>query len=87
MSVRNIGLPFFTTAKRSATKRNEAQIAISTLNRKQVFSKPVVTEIVAAPAFYPAEEGHQHYFAKHPEQGYCRFVIAPKVEAIRNYLG
>jgi peptide-methionine (S)-S-oxide reductase len=40
---------------------------------------PIVTELLPAPAFWPAEDYHQHYFAKHPEAGYCRAVIAPKV--------
>lgn len=43
-------------------------------------NRPVVTEVVPATHFYPAEAEHQHYFARHPGQSYCRFVVAPKVE-------
>jgi peptide-methionine (S)-S-oxide reductase len=41
---------------------------------------PIVTEIVPLRAFYKAEDYHQDYFAKNPEQGYCRIVVAPKVK-------
>ncbi len=44
---------------------------------------PIVTEITALDEFYPAEEVHHNYFARNPEQGYCRMVIAPKVAKFR----
>lgn len=40
----------------------------------------VVTELAAERNYWPAEAYHQHYFANHPGQGYCAFVVAPKVE-------
>jgi peptide-methionine (S)-S-oxide reductase len=43
----------------------------------------VVTEIQPEQNYSPAEAYHQHYFAQHPGQGYCAFVIAPKVEKFR----
>ena len=43
---------------------------------------PVVTEIVEAPFFYPAEEYHQDYYKKNPNQGYCTFVIRPKLKKL-----
>ncbi len=43
----------------------------------------VVTEIQAEQQYSPAEAYHQHYFARHPQQGYCAFVIAPKIEKFR----
>ncbi|MEC7801783.1 MAG: peptide-methionine (S)-S-oxide reductase MsrA [Verrucomicrobiota bacterium] len=43
---------------------------------------PVVTEIVAAPVFYPAEDYHQDYYEKNPNQGYCNFVIRPKLKKL-----
>lgn len=55
----------------------------SRLNEQKVFANPVVTEIVPVANFYPAEAYHQDYFAANPEQGYCRAVIAPKVEKFR----
>lgn len=43
---------------------------------------PVVTEIVAAPTFYIAEDYHQDYYKKNPNQGYCNFVIRPKLKKL-----
>jgi peptide-methionine (S)-S-oxide reductase len=43
----------------------------------------VVTEIVPLAHYSRAEDYHQHYFANHPGQGYCAFVVAPKVEKFR----
>ncbi|AZV46768.1 peptide-methionine (S)-S-oxide reductase [Nautilia sp. PV-1] len=39
-----------------------------------------ITEIKKLDKFYPAEEYHQNYFQKNPEQPYCVYVVAPKVE-------
>jgi peptide-methionine (S)-S-oxide reductase len=46
------------------------------------FEDPIVTEIVPSPTFYPAEEYHQDYYAKNPNQGYCSFVIRPKLKKL-----
>ena len=43
---------------------------------------PVVTEIVPSPVFYPAEDYHQDYYRKNPNQGYCNFVIRPKLKKL-----
>ncbi|MDE2275239.1 MAG: peptide-methionine (S)-S-oxide reductase MsrA, partial [Burkholderiales bacterium] len=43
----------------------------------------VVTELAPLANYWPAEAYHQHYFANHPNQGYCAFVVAPKVEKFR----
>jgi peptide-methionine (S)-S-oxide reductase len=43
----------------------------------------VVTELQPLDNYWPAEAYHQHYFANHPGQGYCAFVVAPKVEKFR----
>jgi peptide-methionine (S)-S-oxide reductase len=40
----------------------------------------VVTELLPLANYSKAEAYHQHYFAQHPNQGYCAFVVAPKVE-------
>jgi peptide-methionine (S)-S-oxide reductase len=47
------------------------------------WGKPIVTQLIAAPRFWPAENYHQGYFRKHPEAGYCRAVIAPKLAKLR----
>ncbi|MBV9673186.1 MAG: peptide-methionine (S)-S-oxide reductase MsrA, partial [Verrucomicrobia bacterium] len=47
---------------------------------------PIVTEIKPLQAFYKAEDYHQDYFAKNPTQGYCRLVVAPKVQKFQREL-
>jgi peptide-methionine (S)-S-oxide reductase len=42
-----------------------------------------VTEIATLSNYSRAEEYHQHYFDRHPGQGYCAIVVAPKVEKFR----
>jgi peptide-methionine (S)-S-oxide reductase len=67
----------------SEEQRKTAEDMIAGLNEKHLWPDPVVTELREASTFYPAEEYHQHYFARHPGQGYCQFVIAPKLAKFR----
>jgi peptide-methionine (S)-S-oxide reductase len=60
-----------------------AQQAIAELDAAGLWSDPIVTEIVPLDVFYPAEDYHQEYFARNPNQGYCQVVIAPKVAKFR----
>ena len=53
------------------------------LDASGAFDNPIVTEIAAASTYYPAEDYHQNYFAENPDAGYCRAVIAPKMEKFR----
>ena len=53
------------------------------LNESGAFSAPIVTEITALGPYYVAEDYHQNYYELNPEQGYCRFVIQPKLEKFR----
>jgi len=64
-------------------QRIEAEALIASLDAQHIWPEPVVTEVIPAVEFYPAEDYHQHYYAQHPEQGYCQFVIAPKLEKFR----
>ena len=48
-----------------------------------VWDAPIVTQIVPEDTWYKAEEYHQNYYAQHPMQGYCAFVVAPKVAKFR----
>lgn len=43
----------------------------------------LVTELVPVADYSRAEDYHQHYYANHPEQGYCAMVAAPKIEKFR----
>lgn len=48
-----------------------------------VWDAPIVTELNPLGPFYPAEGYHQNYYSQHPLQGYCAFVVAPKVAKFR----
>jgi peptide-methionine (S)-S-oxide reductase len=50
----------------------------------EMIKPPMVTQMRPAETFWPAEEYHQKYFSKNPNQGYCRFVVRPKVEKFRD---
>jgi peptide-methionine (S)-S-oxide reductase len=53
------------------------------LNSQNVFGKPIVTEIAMFDQFYKAESYHQDYFANNRTQGYCQFVIVPKIDKFK----
>jgi peptide-methionine (S)-S-oxide reductase len=53
---------------------------------QKLWPDPIVTEIAPLDAFYKAEDYHQDYFAKNPDQGYCRVVVAPKVKKFEKLL-
>jgi len=68
---------------------DEAQKEIAEKSKaaaQERFEDPIVTEIVSLTKFYPAEDYHQGYFAANPNEGYCRAVIAPKVEKFEKKL-
>ena len=49
-----------------------------------VWDAPIVTELNPVQAYYEAEDYHQNYFRQHPLQGYCAFVVAPKLAKFRS---
>ena len=53
---------------------------------QKLWPDPIVTEIAPLRTFYKAEDYHQDYFAKNPDQGYCRVVVAPKVKKFEKLL-
>jgi peptide-methionine (S)-S-oxide reductase len=48
------------------------------------FNNAIVTEITALSNFHQAEEDHVNYYNLHPDQGYCRYVIEPKLKKLRD---
>jgi peptide-methionine (S)-S-oxide reductase len=62
------------------TQRQIAEETIKKLDQAGIWTNPIVTQVQAFEAFYPAEDYHQEYFENNPNQGYCRVVIQPKVE-------
>ncbi len=64
-------------------QKKAADDVIAELTRDQVFRDPIVTAVEPASTFYVAEDYHQDYFANNSMQPYCMFVVAPKVQKIR----
>jgi len=60
-----------------------ARKVIGELTGSGEFDAPIVTEVLPATRFWPAEDEHQDYFANNPGQPYCRLVVAPKVDKFR----
>jgi peptide-methionine (S)-S-oxide reductase len=67
----------------SPEQQAEATGMIAALEEERAFTGPIVTEVVAATTFYPAEDYHQGYFEANPNQAYCQAVVAPKVVKAR----
>ena len=67
----------------SAAQRAAAQEMIARIDAAGLWGAPIVTEVLPASAFYPAEDYHQEYFERNPGQPYCRAVVAPKVQKFR----
>lgn len=66
-------------AQRSAAEKSK-------VDAQAQFRKPITTEIVPLRQFWPAEDYHQDYFARNPDQGYCALVIAPKIRKLEHAL-
>jgi peptide-methionine (S)-S-oxide reductase len=64
----------------NAEQKQKAEYYKKKLEEENIWDKPIVTEIVEFKKFYPAEDYHQNYYDNNPFQGYCAFVITPKVE-------
>jgi peptide-methionine (S)-S-oxide reductase len=64
-------------------QRRKAEGYKARLDSTGAFNAPIVTEIAALTKFYPAENYHNDYYANNPDQGYCQYVIRPKVEKFR----
>ena len=66
---------YHSPAQREAAERSKAAAQAQ-------FADPIVTEITAAGAYHPAEDYHQDYYRLNTRQGYCRAVIAPKLNKL-----
>ena len=72
------GIYFSTTAQQT-----QAREIIEEMENSAVYRSPVVTEVLPLANYWAAEDYHQDYFAKNPQQGYCMAVAAPKVAKFR----
>ena len=69
----------------NADQKAVAEKVIADLTKDKLFDRPIVTEVQPLDVFYRAEEYHQGYYRNNPGQGYCQFVVAPKVSKLRNH--
>ena len=67
----------------SEKQKQTAEKVIELFEQEKVYDKSIVTEVTAFDKFYKAEDYHFNYFERNKNQGYCQFVIAPKVEKFR----
>ncbi|WP_180048846.1 MULTISPECIES: peptide-methionine (S)-S-oxide reductase MsrA [unclassified Acinetobacter] len=63
---------------------SQKQIAEHRIEELKAEGINIVTELSPMPTFYPAEEYHQNFFARNPNQGYCNFSIPPKLMKLRS---
>lgn len=64
-------------------QRRAAEHYKQKLDQSGAFGDPIVTEISPLDVFYPAEKYHQNYYNDNPRQGYCAYIIGPKLEKFR----
>ena len=70
---------YFSTPVQEALARS----VIDEMTHSDVYRSPIVTEVMPLTNYWAAEDYHQDYFAKNPQQGYCLAVAAPKVAKFR----
>jgi peptide-methionine (S)-S-oxide reductase len=66
-------------------QKAEAQAFVSLLEKEKVFDAPIVTEINKFEVFYDAEDNHQDYYINNTQQGYCQFIIHPKLKKLEQH--
>lgn len=72
---------FYTTD----TQKSKSEAFIVLLNSKRVFRDPIVTKVTRLGVFYKAEEAHGNYYNLNKEQPYCQYIIAPKIDKIKQF--
>ena len=64
-------------------QKRVAEEVIEEFNAREIWTSPIVTELKPLEEFYPAEEEHQDFFQRNPNQPYCLIAIAPKIAKLR----
>lgn len=67
----------------SEAQRATAEYVMRELVAGKTFDAPIVTQIEPEQPYWRAEVSHQNYYQDHPSQGYCAFVISPKLAKFR----
>ncbi len=60
-----------------------AETVVKELQASAIFENPIVTEIKAFKEFYDAGDDHKAYYDNNKQQGYCQFIIRPKIEKLK----
>jgi peptide-methionine (S)-S-oxide reductase len=68
-------------------QREATEAFIEELEAQGAYDDPIVTEVEPLDAFWRAEEHHQDYYEKHPDQPYCAVNVPPKLEKVREKFG
>ena len=80
----DVGTQYRSVIFYNSEKQRESVVKIlEELEKEQIFSNAVVTEVTALEKFFPAEDYHQQYYYKNPEEAYCQIVVAPKIAKFR----
>lgn len=64
-------------------QKQVAEAMIAEFTRDKLYKRPIVTEVLPLANYWPAEDYHQDFFAKNPDQAYCMAVAQPKVDKLR----
>lgn len=67
----------------SENQKEEAEKVIKLFEEEKVYDKPIVTKVEPFSAFYVAEDYHQNYYNRNKSQGYCEYIITPKLDKFR----
>ncbi len=65
-------------------QRETAEQLVAELDARELFDRPIVTEVTELETFYPGEDYHQDYYRRNTQQGYCQAVINPKMAKFRS---
>ncbi len=67
----------------SESQKRIAEAQIELLTKEKYFKDPIVTEVTKFDTFYPAEQYHQDFYDNNKSNGYCQFVIQPKLKKLQ----
>lgn len=67
----------------SPEQAQAAGLVMAQIKADNLFDAPLVTEVLPVANYWAAEDYHQDYYEQHPNQGYCSFVVGPKVAKFR----
>lgn len=68
---------------RNAAQKQQAEAVIRKITAAHVWKSPIVTTVEPFKNFYRAEDYHLDYYNRHPNEPYCRFVVAPEIAEFR----